>query len=46
MTAREIYDTLSRTLTDWETGDATATDLYEILCEIQCNWEYITASHN
>ena len=39
----KIYDDLSSILTMYEEGLANADDLYNILVEIQKNWEYITA---
>lgn len=50
MTSREvqeIYDKLCRILTDYEMPEdgadpITEDDLYEMLVEIQNNWEYLT----
>ena len=39
----KIYSDLSAILTMYEQNLADAQDLYNILCEIQSNWEYITA---
>lgn len=36
---REIYDSLCRLLTDYEERAADASDLYDMLCEIQRRWE-------
>lgn len=38
-TKREIYDDLSRVLTDYEEGNADTTDLYDMLVTIQNRWE-------
>jgi len=40
---RKIYDDLSSILTMYEQNLANSQDLYNILCEIQNNWELITA---
>jgi len=37
----EIYDELSRILTDYEEGEADANDLYAMLIKIQNNWETV-----
>ena len=39
----EIYDLISSILTMYEQNLADSRDLYNVLCEIQNNWEYITA---
>ena len=39
----KIYDDLSAILTMYEQNLANGDDLYNILCEIQNNWDYITA---
>jgi hypothetical protein len=36
---QKIYDTISGVLTDYETGNADAKDLYETLCLVQNKWE-------
>ena len=48
----QIYDEISRTLTDYENSDEVFSDslecseaLYFLLCKIQNNWEIITAEH-
>ena len=35
----EIYDSISKVLTDYENEEATAEDLYNTLIEIQNRWE-------
>ena len=41
---RKLYDAISRVLTDYEQGEAEGEDLYEVLVDIQNNWdEVITA---
>lgn len=37
----EIYDELSRVLTDYEEGNADAGDLYLMLVKVQINWEAV-----
>lgn len=37
----KIYDELSRVLTEYEEGDASANALYETLVDIQNNWETV-----
>ncbi len=37
----EIYDNISKVLTDYENEEATAEDLYNTLVEIQNKWEDI-----
>ena len=43
MTKQEIYDKLSRVLTDYETNieGESEVELYEMLVEIQNNWESV-----
>lgn len=38
-TKQSIYDKLSRTLTDYESGVANEKDLYNMLVEVQNRWE-------
>ena len=40
-TKEEIYDELSRVLTEWETQEAVDDDLYNMLVKIQNNWETV-----
>ena len=40
-TKQDIYDRLSRVLTDYENGTADAQDLYSMLVKIQVNWESV-----
>lgn len=42
MDKKEIYDRLSKVLTDYEDGEVDERDLYDMLVEIQNKWEYIT----
>ena len=37
----EIYDELSRVLTDYEEGNADSGDLYLMLVKVQLNWEAV-----
>ena len=37
----EIYNELTRVLTEYEEGLADERDLYSILVKIQNNWEYL-----
>ena len=37
-----VYDEISRTLTNYEEGTDTEQDLYELLCFIWNNWNEIT----
>lgn len=39
MNKKEIYDQLSRVLTEYEHGICDEKNLYEILCQIQNQWE-------
>ena len=39
----KIYDELSNILTMYDENLATGDDLYNILCKIQSNWDYITS---
>ena len=41
MSKEEIYDKLSRILTEYENGTCDAQDLYTMLCQIQANWETV-----
>lgn len=41
MTKTQIYDALCETLTNYESGTYDANDLYELLVEIQNNWESV-----
>ena len=38
---RELYDRLSQVLTDYEEELIGADELYQMLCEIQNNWETV-----
>lgn len=40
-TKQDIYDRLSRVLTDYENGVTDAQDLYSMLVKIQVNWESV-----
>ena len=45
----ELYDELSKLLTEYENPEddtlrVTEKDLYKMLCEIQSEWEYLTAN--
>ena len=40
-TKQQIYDEMSKVLTDWETQDAVDDDLYNMLVKIQRNWENV-----
>ena len=45
MQKNELYDELSRVLTDYETGEngvIDESDLYEMLVKVQNNWEELT----
>lgn len=42
----EIYDEMCRVLTDYETGDADETNLYEMLVKIQNRWEDVITAEN
>ena len=42
MIKKEIETDIARVLTEFEEGNATAEDLYDILVKIQNNWEEIT----
>ncbi len=39
MNKKEIYDQLSRVLTEYEHGICDEKNLYEMLCQIQNQWE-------
>lgn len=41
MTKQEIYDKICRLLTYYEEGIATEIELYDMLVEIQNNWEAV-----
>lgn len=41
-----IYDKLSRILTDYEHKKANENDLYNILVDIQNNWDFITCNED
>lgn len=44
----KLYDKICMTLTEYESkeNDVDETDLYRLLCEIQRNWELITAQED
>ena len=42
MEKNDVYDEFCHVLTDYETGDADAEDLYEMMCKIQNMWDYLT----
>jgi len=39
--AEELYSKLTRVLTEYEEGEANEKDLYDVLVEIQNNWELL-----
>ena len=41
ITKQELYDELSKTLTNYENHTANETDLYEMLVKIQNHWETV-----
>ena len=43
---QEIYDEISKTLTDYVEGILTAQDLYEMLVKVQNNWEAVITAQN
>ena len=42
----KIYDEMCKVLTDYETGDANETNLYEMLVKIQNRWEDVITAEN
>lgn len=41
-----LYDKLSTILTDYENNEANEKNLYDILVEIQNNWDFITCNED
>lgn len=43
---QELYDEMSRVLTDYEMGEAGEVELYEILVKLQCAWDAVLTAQD